>query len=81
MGDRPAQESAEEEIERKTGFEPNAAETPAATTDSDAKRIRRFTLLQAFVRAGRAILKHFAPAPSRPLPARGKKPPPDNQPH
>jgi hypothetical protein len=83
--DRPAPDSAGEETERKTGLEPNSAQTPAAGTDADAMRARRFALLQAFIRAARKIVMRLvqgapdAPAPDRPTGSGGKLPP-DTQP-
>ncbi len=70
--DRPAPDSAGEETERKTGLEPNSAQTPAVGTDAGAMCVRRLSMLQAFIRAARKIVMRLvqgapdAPAADRP---------------
>jgi hypothetical protein len=83
--ERPAPDSAGEEPEGKTGLEPNSAQMPAVGTDAGAMCVRRFSMLQAFIRAARKIVMRLvqgapdAPAPDRPTGSGGKLPP-DTQP-
>ena len=83
--DRPAPDSAGEEPDGKTGLEANSAQTPAVGADADAMCVRRFSMLQAFIRAARNIVMRLvqgapdAPAPDRPTGSGGKLPP-DTQP-
>ena len=59
--DRPAPNGAEEDADEKTAFAANSAQNPAnGEHDATAKRAYRWVLLQAFMRAGRAIFSRLA---------------------
>jgi hypothetical protein len=78
--DRPAQDSADEETERKMGFEANAKEIRDAFKMAALVYVRRFSVLRRFVRAGRKIVARLLRAgldslPDRPTRGSGRNPP------